>query len=432
MADNKVSWKFLGDASDLIRATRGANKALDDTSDASKRSSMSLGDLKGTLKDLAIGLGAVELAQFAWDSIQMGDAAEQVAESAEEVLGSSLDTLHERLEGTRQAMGLNILELDTLAAKYGLLTEGMGLNDEAQAEFIETLVTVGGDLAAFNGRIGESEEAIDALAGAVRGEFDALENWGLKINAAAVEQEALRLEAEGLTEGLSEQEVELLALTNLINEQAAPALGSLEEAQDTNATKANTLKTKWEDLQIMLGQFLSPALEWLLDLVLNAAEAWGNLTDSQEFWNTRLGVWTRAVLDFVDTVLTPFRVAVEAIASAFSWLYDMGKKAVDFISNIDLPSIPNPLGWIPGFAKGGTVPGPKGAPRLIRAHGGERIVNDDMGVTGGAGGTGNGVNIIINTGVGDPQAIGRAVVEALQVYEQTNGALPVTVKGVES
>lgn len=430
MADNKVSWKFLGDARDLVQATRGANRGLKDTEDQSSRTDRAMANMDDTIRNMAIGLGAAEIAKFALESIKMGEAATQVAESAEEVLGGALDSLHERLDGTRQLMGLNVLELDTMAAKYGLLTEGMGLNDEAQAAFIETLVTVGGDLAAFNGRLDESGEAIDALGSAVKGEFDALENWGLKINAAAVEAKALELVAAGVTEGMSEQEIQLMALTELINEQAAPALGSLADAQDTAAAKQNELTTKWEDAQIKIGQFLAPALTWLLDLVLNAIDAWDRLTDAQEFWNTRLGHWTRSVLDFVETVLTPFRIAIEAIAKAFAVAKDAAGGFADFVSNIKVPNLTGWVpSWVPGFAKGGRVGGPKGQPRMIIAHGGEEVDNPDM---GGGGGRGGGITIIVNAGVGDPQAIGRAIVESLQVYEQTNGALPLTVTQVES
>ena len=71
---------------------------------------------------------------------------------------------------------------------------------------------------------------------------------------------------------------------------------------------------------------------------------------------------------------------------------------------------------------GGIVPGPRNQPRLIMAHGGEMVTNPSLGQGGGGG-----ITVIVNTGVGDPQAIAEEIVEVLQVYNQTNGPVPVEV-----
>ena len=71
---------------------------------------------------------------------------------------------------------------------------------------------------------------------------------------------------------------------------------------------------------------------------------------------------------------------------------------------------------------GGVVPGPIGSPQPIMAHGGERIVP-----AGGPSGGGGGVTININTGVGDPQAIARAVANALEDYNRLIGPVPIAI-----
>lgn len=422
MADvsNKISWSFLGDARNLVDATRGANRALESTEAAGSRTDRALGRMDDAVRNLAIGLGAAEIGRFALDSIAMADSAEQAAESAEAVLGPALDSLHERLEGIRGTMGLNIGEVDALAAKYGLLTDGMGLTDEAQADFIATLVEVGGDLAAYNGRVGEVEAAIDSLGGAVRGEFDSLEQWGVKISAAALQAKALELATDPANASLSEQELQLLALTTLIKEQAAPAMGALKDAQDDNAAKANELKTKWEDVQIMLGNFLSPALNWFLDLLLRASEAWGRLTDKAEFWNTRLGHWTRSFLNFMETVLAPFIAMWNAIRDAIQFVIEKVQWLIDLLGKIKFPELPS---WVPfvgspdGPGKSTGTFGPKGGSGPVVGGGSRASSYASMPAT----------QISVEAGIGDPQAIAQRIVELLQQYELTNGALPVTV-----
>ena len=81
----------------------------------------------------------------------------------------------------------------------------------------------------------------------------------------------------------------------------------------------------------------------------------------------------------------------------------------------------------PGQATGGTVRGDR--PYLVGERGPEIIVPGSGYVvptrrlidapTGG--GTGGGVVVNVTTGVGDPVAIGRGVVEALKAYERTSG-----------
>lgn len=70
------------------------------------------------------------------------------------------------------------------------------------------------------------------------------------------------------------------------------------------------------------------------------------------------------------------------------------------------------------FDTGGVVPGPRGAPRMILAHGGETVLPTHQ--TGGAAGL---ISAVINVNVQtlDPKAAAPLVVEALRVHVQRNG-----------
>jgi hypothetical protein len=416
---NRIDFQFLGDARDLINATRGAQGALDRTETAADRTDRAMGRFDDTIKNLALGIGAAELGKFAYEAIQMGEQADQVAESARTVLGPELETLRKNLEDVRGAMGLNVAELDTLAAQFGLLTESMGLTDSEQATFIENLVNTGGDLAAFRGDVGQAQEAIDSLAGAYKGEFDSLENWGIKLSAAEVELRKVEIAARDGSENLSDQQLELMAITELIEERSAPAFGSLAEAQETAAGQANELKTKWEDLQIKVGQFLAPALDWLLTLVLDGIEAWGRLTDAQEFWNTRLGVWYKKLDDFTHRVLEPFGKVIRAIRDAVGWLIEKFETLIGVLGRVKFPSVPSWVPFIGDDGGGGRQLGGTPAPKGISGGGP---------LTGGGSRT---INVNVEAGLSNPQSVAQTVVETLQVYEQTNGTIPITVRGWE-
>jgi hypothetical protein len=83
------------------------------------------------------------------------------------------------------------------------------------------------------------------------------------------------------------------------------------------------------------------------------------------------------------------------------------------------------LGITP-FAVGGIVRSPVNA--LIGEAGPEAIIPlDQYNKINKMGNMGSGMNITINTGVGDPVAIGKAVVSSLQAYEKRFGNLPIKV-----
>ena len=83
------------------------------------------------------------------------------------------------------------------------------------------------------------------------------------------------------------------------------------------------------------------------------------------------------------------------------------------------------------FAEGGVVQGPRGKAVPVIAHAGETILPTHKG--GGHGRAGKGApmtnHITINAGLGsDPNAISRALVEALQRYERANGSVPIRTR----
>ena len=256
--------------------------------------------MKGAIGGAVAAIGIQQIADFALELGQLAEQAQIAADSAEKVLGPALEGLHEDLEQTRLTMGLNSGELDALIAQFGLMTESLGLTDEAQAEFIEWLIQTGGELAAYKGDLGLSEEAVAALGATLRGEYDSLEQFGIKVGDAAVEERKLQLAADPANASLSDQQLELLALQQLITEKAGPAIGSLAEAQDGLAGKTNEATARFEDLKAKLGVQLLPVLEDLLSFLLEFMDSWDRLANPATFETTNLAAWLRSLEDFLE------------------------------------------------------------------------------------------------------------------------------------
>lgn len=160
---------------------------------------------------------------------------------------------------------------------------------------------------------------------------------------------------------------------------------------------------------------------WLADvwnaLKLAAAQAWNFIRD------TIGGVATwisdkvqRYIIDPVSWVIGLFTGLPDTASSAWNAVKDAIGSAVDWIkTKLDelgrwIDDALGPLdeiigkagsfvgGLIPGFDTGGVVPGPRGAPRLVLAHGGETILpthkpGNELNMGAGAGAT---INLSVN------------------------------------
>jgi hypothetical protein len=69
----------------------------------------------------------------------------------------------------------------------------------------------------------------------------------------------------------------------------------------------------------------------------------------------------------------PINSVISVIRTVYDWLVRLTRRPWTIVLKIPRPSLPD-LPGIPGFASGGVVPGPRGAARLVMAHGGETVL----------------------------------------------------------
>ena len=366
--------------------------------------------------EAAVNMGrdlARAAAQWIGDAPLMAEKAAIVAESAEKVLGTAAGELRKEFAELRLVMGLNIGEFDALIARMGLVTEVMEGGDEAQADFIGRIIESSAALAAFQGDIGLAGEVTEALMALMRGEVDTIERWGINLKKADIDERAAELME--MNSALDEQTAFYLALVELVEEQAAPAFDSMAEAQETAAAKSTALRTKSEDLQIILGDKLLPILIAILDWVLKGIEGWEMF--AQVLGNRGLMGTLRVLFPTLDKLARLIERIVGWLRSAWEW----AGKASGALGRIRVPKISFPSFGIPGFAGGGTVPGPVGKPTLAVLHGGETV--SGIGGRSGGGG-GGGVTINVTAGISSPQETAEAIVDLITLYERQNGQLP--------
>lgn len=111
------------------------------------------------------------------------------------------------------------------------------------------------------------------------------------------------------------------------------------------------------------------------------------------------------VVAMKNTVVSAFNAVVSTIKTVVSWLitaWNWLSKIAGKVWNIKV-SLPDPtpgfdVPGIPGFASGGVVPGRRGAPKLIMAHGGETVLPTHRGGAASSGGGGGGQFALIWAG----------------------------------
>lgn len=139
-------------------------------------------------------------------------------------------------------------------------------------------------------------------------------------------------------------------------------------------------------------------------------------------WGVLQNIW-QIIVDFGPNI---YRAGLELGKMIISGLIDFVKNAGHLIVDAIKGAVGSLPGGgailslasavhIPGFATGGTVPGPVGQGMLAMVHGGETIIP----VSGSGGGGGNQYTIQVSTL--DARAGANAVIEAIQVFERTNG-----------
>ena len=411
----RILFDFKGDSSNLNRATGQAARGMKDAEGAGRKLSGAL-RVVGPVAAIA-GAGAlVAAAGWAAAGVDMAGTARVVEDSFRETFGDASTRLEEQLDTLRRSLGLSKAEFQQLALGMGQLQTAAGASREEAAAFAEEIFTAAGDIAAFNGRLEDADQVLGAIQAALRGEFDPLEQFAIKLKQSDVNARALADTGKLTTQELSQLELQTASLA-IIQEQLADETGSLEEQFDTATVKSNIMKAAMVDLQTEVGDALIPiklmALEFALRLIPTLEKIPGLIDDLvagfKQLWQWGENVskamgdmwdaFERLVVKFAGGIANPFRSLGGSI-----------------------------MGLLPGRHSGGRVPGPTGSSQLMRLQGGEEVTSAAAAARGAPGGAQTIINVTVEAGIGDPMEIGRQIVDVLREYTRQTGPADISVR----
>lgn len=250
-----------------------ANQALDDTADKAKDTGKSFDDLSSTsekiesklnkffngvakvgawsAKAVAVGVGAATTAMTALTTkaLNMGGELEQNMGGSEAVFKEYAEGMQNSAKEAFSNMGLSASDFLATANKMGSLFQGAGFSIEESASLSTEAMQRAADVASIMGI--STESAMEAIAGAAKGNFTMMDNLGVAMNDTTLNAYALSKGIEKSTSEMTNQEKIGLAM-EMFMEKTSYAAGNYAKENETLAGSLGTAKAA-------LSNFLSGA-----------------------------------------------------------------------------------------------------------------------------------------------------------------------------
>ncbi len=222
-----------------------------------------------TLPVLAMGVGAVKAASDTEEAINkttvvFGDAGAAVV---------AWSTTAATNMGIAQSAALEY------SSTLGNMLVNMGFTTDEAANMSTGIVQLSADMASFNNT--SPEQAFEAIRSALVGEMEPLRQFGVNLNQAKIEAEALSL---GLWDGVGAMtdSAKAAAVMSLITKETALAQGDFARTSDGAANQMRILQAQFQDAAATIGAQLLPAAIQLLGWVNDAIGAFQGLSPTMQ------------------------------------------------------------------------------------------------------------------------------------------------------
>jgi len=240
--------------------TKG-KKAFNDMDKGAKSFNQSVKMSTSTLLKMgaaaASAAAVYELTKLYNESIKAASALEEVSSKYAVVFQGQTDIVDKWALNLVDKYAMSTREAKKHLASVQDLLVPMGMQEKAAAELSNEMVKLAGDLGSFNDL--PTQQVIENIQSALVGEYETMKKYGVVINAAKVQQEALNMGLANTKEALTAAD-KAQAAYKLIVESSKAAIGDMERTSDGYANTTKRLTARWEDFTAALGdKFIEPA-----------------------------------------------------------------------------------------------------------------------------------------------------------------------------
>jgi hypothetical protein len=216
----------------------------------------------GSFKAMAATMGgafvAAGAASFFKDAIEGASDLSESASKVGVVFGKQSGQILASSQTSAKAMGLSKQAYLDATGTLGNLLVSLKIAPKAAADMSQQMVKLAGDMASFNNV--SPEEALAAIKSGLTGETEPLKAFGVNMNDATLQAQALKLGLIKTTKEAMTPQTKALAAQALIMEQTKTAQGDFARTSGGLANQQRILSAQFADTKAKLGQQLLPAM----------------------------------------------------------------------------------------------------------------------------------------------------------------------------
>ena len=230
--------------------------------------------------------GAAMTAGLTLPIVGAGIAATKMAVDLQEsqnavnvVFGESAEIISQYGDTVAQTAGLSQAEFNQLSAVTGAFLKNVGFDAAEAANETIKLTERASDMASiFNTDV---SQALNAIQSGLKGEFNPLEQFGVKLNAAAIEARALAMGLADADGNISDSAKSTAALA-LVMEQTEQFAGDFAATSGDLANATKIAKAEFTDAAAALGTNLLPIGLKIVEFLSGLIDKFNALTPEQQ------------------------------------------------------------------------------------------------------------------------------------------------------
>jgi hypothetical protein len=261
--------KLQADVSQLKTGLAQAESAIKGVDSSVQKADTGMKSMIGSLKGVAATMGAAfagtQIVQFAKDTVMAASSMAESVSKVNVVFGQGASEVLKFGESAAENLGISNQAALEAAGTYGNLFQAFGLGQGQAQQMSTSLVQLASDMASFNNT--SIDDAITALRSGLSGETEPLKRFGVALQDTRLKTEAFSMGLIKSTKDALTPAAKAQAAYAIIMRDTALAQGDYARTADGTANTMKTLKAKFDDAKVALGEALMPAFRALLTLL---------------------------------------------------------------------------------------------------------------------------------------------------------------------
>jgi hypothetical protein len=317
-----------------LNVSKAGEKAGDSFGSGFGRSAKKLAGLAaGAFAGKAIVSGAKE-------SVGLASDLNETVNKSNVIFGKNAASINAWSNNSVRAFGLSKNQALAAAAGFGDMFSQIGFTSDASTKMSKSVVQMSTDLGSFN-NLG-TDDVMNRISAALRGEFDSLQAVIPNINAARVQTEALAMSGKKNASELTAQEKAAATLA-IVQKDGARAMGDFAKTMDGEANQSKIATAQTLQLKTAFGSALLPVWvagqkvlnDQLLPPMIELAEKHGPaLAASFTDLSLKAGPFITGVLEKAGPLFSSLAGGTNEASPALTSLADSGAKLAPVVQDL--------------------------------------------------------------------------------------------------